>query len=183
MKRTTAAIAAAVVGMMTYNAYSAGKMKETPKGEMKSEMKSEMESKKDAMMMVEWTPETITWKSAAGGPLPAGVEISVLEGDPSKEGYFAMRAKLPAGVKIAPHWHSGHERLTVLQGNFALGMGEKWDDKALKEYKTGSYASMPPNMKHFAMAKEETVIQLATMGPWTLTYVDPMDDPRNQKKN
>jgi hypothetical protein len=37
-------------------------------------------------------------------------------------------------------------------------------------------------MKHFVWAKGETVIQLHGVGPWSLTYVNPDDDPRNAKK-
>jgi hypothetical protein len=37
-------------------------------------------------------------------------------------------------------------------------------------------------MKHFAWTKGETVIQLHGMGPWSIQYVNPDDDPRNQKK-
>jgi hypothetical protein len=33
-------------------------------------------------------------------------------------------------------------------------------------------------MAHFAYTGEETVIQLNSTGPWTLTYIDPEDDPR-----
>jgi hypothetical protein len=41
---------------------------------------------------------------------------------------------------------------------------------------------MPPGMVHYAIADEETVIQLNSTGPWSLTYVNPKDDPR-QKTN
>jgi hypothetical protein len=37
-------------------------------------------------------------------------------------------------------------------------------------------------MKHFAWAKGDTVVQLHGIGPWTITYVNPPDDPRNTKK-
>jgi hypothetical protein len=36
-------------------------------------------------------------------------------------------------------------------------------------------------MAHFAYTDEDTVIQLNSTGPWSLTYVDPKDDPRNKK--
>jgi hypothetical protein len=34
-------------------------------------------------------------------------------------------------------------------------------------------------MAHFAYAEGETVIQLNSIGPWGLEYVNPADDPRN----
>jgi hypothetical protein len=29
---------------------------------------------------------------------------------------------------------------------------------------------------------EETVIQISTTGPWSITYLNPADDPRNKAK-
>jgi hypothetical protein len=37
-------------------------------------------------------------------------------------------------------------------------------------------------MQHYVWAKGETIIQLHGTGPWSLTYVNPKDDPRNAKK-
>lgn len=114
--------------------------------------------------------------------LPAGIKATVLEGDPSKDGFFAMRIKIPAGTVIAPHFHPKDERLTVLEGSFQLGMADKVDDSKLQTFTTGSYVSMPGGMHHFAKAKTDVVLQLATIGPWGITYLNPADDPRNAKK-
>jgi hypothetical protein len=40
---------------------------------------------------------------------------------------------------------------------------------------------LPPQMAHFALADEETVVQINANGPWGTTYVNPKDDPRQQK--
>jgi quercetin dioxygenase-like cupin family protein len=46
-----------------------------------------------------------------------GAKIAVLEGDPGKEGYYAIRVKYPEGLyKIAPHTHPQTEHLTVISG-------------------------------------------------------------------
>jgi hypothetical protein len=39
---------------------------------------------------------------------------------------------------------------------------------------------MPPSMHHFGWFSEETVVQLHGIGPWTVTYVNPVDDPKSQ---
>jgi hypothetical protein len=39
-------------------------------------------------------------------------------------------------------------------------------------------AAMPPGMQHFAFAEGETVIQLTSIGPWEIHYINPEDDPR-----
>jgi quercetin dioxygenase-like cupin family protein len=125
--------------------------------------------------------DQVNWQS--GPPsLPPGAKSAVLEGDPGKPGFFAIRAWLPAGYKVPPHFHPGVERVTVISGTFYLGEGDKIDESAAKAYPAGAYTSMPPGMHHFAYTKEATVIQIATMGPWGITYINPADDPRNAKK-
>ena len=91
-----------------------------------------------------------------------------------------MRLKVPAGYKIMPHTHPAAERVTVLEGTFHLGMGERWDEGALKAYPAGSFVSMPQGHAHFAQFKEPGVIQLNSIGPWGITYIDPSDDPRKK---
>jgi len=49
--------------------------------------------------------------------LPAGAQISVLEGNPSEKGAVTLRLKFPANYNIPAHWHSMTERITVLSGN------------------------------------------------------------------
>jgi hypothetical protein len=65
----------------------------------------------------------IEWKS--GPPsLPPGAQIAVLEGDPSKEGPFVFRVKVPDGYRIPVHTHPKTERVTVIAGTFNIGMGD-----------------------------------------------------------
>jgi anti-sigma factor ChrR (cupin superfamily) len=61
--------------------------------------------------------------------LPKGALIAVLYGDPGKPGPVVMRLKAPAGAKIAPHWHSTTENLTVISGELFLGDGDTMDMK------------------------------------------------------
>jgi hypothetical protein len=41
---------------------------------------------------------------------------------------------------------------------------------------------MEPKMTHFGFMTGETILQLSTIGPWTITYVHPEDDPRTKAK-
>lgn len=129
---------------------------------------------------IEAASNAIRWGEAPQG-LPPGAQGALLEGDPGKPGYFAVRVKAPAGYKIMPHAHPGTERVTVLEGTLYLGMGEKWDEAAMKAYPAGSYLSIPKGHKHYAFCKEPAVIQLNSIGPWGITYLDPGDDPRKPK--
>ena len=123
-------------------------------------------------------PDDIKWGDAP--PIFAkGAKMAVLLGDPGKPGMFIVRLKAPGNYKIAPHWHPTDENVTVISGSFAIGMGDKMDMKA-KVYPAGSFFSMPAKMHHFAFTKKETVVEVSGMGPFTLTYLDPADDPSKQ---
>jgi hypothetical protein len=121
-------------------------------------------------------PAELKWGPAPPA-LPKGGMVVVLSGDPGKPGPFALRLRMPAGYKIAPHWHPTDEQVTVLAGTMALGMGEKFDPAVMKAVRTGGYALLPAEMRHFAMARTAATIEVHGMGPFVLNYVNPADDP------
>lgn len=106
-----------------------------------------------------------------------GATFTLVSGDPSKEGLYVVRLKMPAGYKINPHWHPTDEHVTVISGTFALGMGEKFDKATMTDLPVGGYALLPAQMRHYAMAKTASVVQVHGMGPFALTYVNVADDP------
>jgi Domain of unknown function (DUF4437) len=128
-----------------------------------------------------YVPSEIAWKA---GPesLPPGAKVAVLEGDPAKDGFFTIRLLLPDGYRVAPHWHPNVERLTIISGTVNLGTGDRFDAAATKTLPAGTYSAMPPKMTHFAWMTGETVLQLSSIGPWQVIYVDPADDPRNTRR-
>lgn len=125
-----------------------------------------------------YLPGDTRWQNGPAS-LPPGAKLAVMEGDPTKEGPFVMRLKLPDGYRIAPHMHPKTERLTVISGTFRLGMGAKFDPEMLRSLPTGTFGYWPAGMKHFAQAKGETVVQLHGIGPWQIVYLNPGDDPRS----
>jgi quercetin dioxygenase-like cupin family protein len=108
--------------------------------------------------------------------LPPGAQLGVLHGDPGKPGLFAIRFKMPDGYKIAPHWHTNDEELTILSGTFVLSMGDKLGENA-HTLTAGAYHFLPGKMHHAAQAKGETMLELHGMGPFDLHYLNPADDP------
>ena len=110
------------------------------------------------------TPDKIEWKQ--GPDVLPNTQMAVLEGDPKRQGFFVMRIKLPAGTKIAPHLHEKMERVTVISGTINLAMGTTQDNPVVLP--AGSYFALKPKTVHNAWVKEETVLQIATQGPWTL---------------
>jgi hypothetical protein len=119
----------------------------------------------------------IEWK-AGPASLAKGAMMVVLEGDPTQPGPFTMRLRFPDGFQVLPHWHTQMEHATVLAGVLHLGMGEKFDRAATRPLPAGSFGFWPAGTRHFAWAEGETVLQLHGVGPWTVTYVNPGDDPR-----
>lgn len=122
------------------------------------------------------TPADIQWGDAPPN-LPPGAKLAVLYGDPSKSALFVVRIKMPAGYKIPAHWHPTDENITVLTGSFSMGMGDKLDAAKAKTYGPGSFLVTPALTRHYAMARGETVVEVAAMGPFGITYVNPDDDP------
>jgi hypothetical protein len=126
------------------------------------------------------TPDELKWVDGPSS-LQAGAKMVVLEGDPSKDGPFVIRVKLPDGFRVAPHTHPKDERVTVITGTLYLGMGGTFDEKLGKAMPAGSYGRTAAGMKHFGWVKGETILQLHGVGPWSIDYVNPADDPRLKK--
>ena len=123
------------------------------------------------------TPDAVKWN-----PLLPGIQISALAGDSSTPGPYTVRLKFADGARVAPHWHPEDESVTVIQGTFLAGMGEKYDAASLHEFPTGSFILMPKQMRHFAAARGETIVQLHGNGPFVINYVNPADDPSKSNK-
>jgi mannose-6-phosphate isomerase-like protein (cupin superfamily) len=83
-------------------------------------------------------------------------------------------------LSVAPHTHPVDEVITVISGTFALGMGETADQRKAQPLPAGSFFALPPGMAHYVFIDEETVVQISTVGPWGLTYINPKDDPRQK---
>jgi Domain of unknown function (DUF4437) len=114
--------------------------------------------------------------------LPPGAKMAVLQGDPTKEGLFTIRGKLPAGYQIPAHWHPTDENLTVISGAFGIGMGDKLDSTQGRSMAAGSFVSLPAKCHHFAWTTRPTIIQVHGMGPFEVNYINPADDPRKAAK-
>lgn len=109
--------------------------------------------------------------------LPKGAQAAVLYGDPGKAGPFAIRLKAPAGYRVPRHWHPSDEQVTVIEGELTLSMGEAASAHA-ESFSAGDYVSLPARMQHEATVKTDAVVQINSVGPFGITYVDPADDPR-----
>lgn len=125
--------------------------------------------------------QDIKWVPAPAS-IPPGAQAAVLYGDPTKDGLFVLRLKLPKGYRIPPHSHSGNEIVTVISGTFQLGSGETADRSKIQSLPAGSFFAYSPGMVHYAFTEEETVVQISTNGPWGIKFVNPQDDPRQKSQ-
>ena len=94
----------------------------------------------------------IHWKDGPAS-LPAGAKVAVLEGDPTKEGFFTMRLWLPDGFKIPPHWHPKVEHVTVISGTFNVGMGDKFDQTATRLMPAGTFGLLASRYEAFRLGQ------------------------------
>ena len=127
-------------------------------------------------------PNDVKWGEPPPG-LPRGSKAAVIEGNPTVAGApFTMRAKLPNGYTVPPHFHPADEHVTVLSGTLMMGMGDTLDAKIATALPAGGFAVMPKGAHHFAIAKGETIIQIHGTGPFGITYINPSDDPRTKER-
>lgn len=76
--------------------------------------------------------------------LPKGAQATVIEGPMNEAVPFTVRIKFPANYRLPAHWHPAVERVTVLSGEFHMGMGEKFDAKKVMGLKQGDMMIMQP---------------------------------------
>ena len=122
-------------------------------------------------------PEDIDWEPFEA--FPPSVRLAVVVGQPSKEGPYTIRVKMPHGVKLMPHKHPEDRVYTVISGIFYIGIGDQFDAEKLVAYPPGAVIILPGNTSHFHWAKSgEYISQVTGIGPLGIEYVDSNDDPR-----
>jgi hypothetical protein len=132
---------------------------------------------------------TVKLSEAQWGPappfIPAGAQIAVLSGDPTKPVPYSVRLKFPAHYAIQAHSHPTDENVVVVSGAVTFGVGDKLvKDSANSTIGVGGYMLATAGMNHFAYtgAAEATIV-LYGIGPVDFKYVNPADDPRNVKSS
>jgi|ERR1700728_1757584 hypothetical protein len=136
----------------------------------------------DAGMILVPNAKSVQW-IAAPPSLPISAKISMLAGDPAQPGPFTLRLELPAKTIIAPHTHSKLEGVTILSGEIYHETGEKLDKSKGSLLTTGGFISLPAEMAHSLWTVKTTIIQVTGTGPFDLHYINPADDPRNDKND
>ncbi len=128
------------------------------------------------------TPQQIHWQPAPAS-LPAGAQMAVLDGDPARAGvWYSIGLKMPDGYRLPPHWHPLDASVTVVQGTFGMGVGDTFEPSRGRELTAGSYLRISQGVRHYEWTKGETIIHVHGLGPLETTYVNPADDPRQNRQ-
>ena len=121
---------------------------------------------------------------AQGGAGPgssgvAGIQTSVLAGDPTKAGPYTIRLQAPANTRIAAHSHRDARTAVVVSGTWFFGYGDQADEVKVKALPPGSFYTEPAGDHHFALTRDEpVVVYIFGRGPTDTVYVDPAAAPK-----
>jgi quercetin dioxygenase-like cupin family protein len=114
--------------------------------------------------------DELKWRDPTGA---APTNQKVLFGDPTKPGYYMYLNRFKPGTFSKPHFHPNDRFITVIQGTWYVGTGNKWDKDATIGVKAGGTVTHYGKEVHYDGAKDEEVIVLITgEGPGTSTPVD-----------
>src|SRR4051812_7934517 len=83
-------------------------------------------------------PEALKWMAAAA--YARGAQLAVIKGDPTREGMYVVRLKVPKDFTIAAHTHPNDENVTVLSGSFHIAAGDNYDEVKGETIRAGGYS-------------------------------------------
>jgi len=119
--------------------------------------------------IVGFTPDKVRWSTPPY--YHDGRQRAQLFGDSSAGGAWIDRVKIPAGARVLAHTHPQDEPVTVIEGTWYLGEGERFDSAKLRGYPAGSFIVIPAGIPHFVAAKEGmVVIQLSGIEKFQTDY-------------
>jgi ChrR-like protein with cupin domain len=113
----------------------------------------------------------LQWRPTEGNTL--GVQTAVLEGDPSKPGFYLTINKFPPEVMSRPHTHPDERHCIVIRGTSYTGEGKDWTPEKTVGLKPGDYMRHPSGGLHYDGAlDEEVLIAISGYGPTRADVLD-----------
>ena len=117
------------------------------------------------------TPEQVRWFTPTY--YKDGRQRAQMYGDSSKDNPWVDRVKIPANAHVLAHTHPSDELVTVIEGTWYLGEGEKYDATKLKAYPVGSFVVIPAGQPHFvATKKDRVIVQVNGIGKFATEYIE-----------
>jgi quercetin dioxygenase-like cupin family protein len=115
--------------------------------------------------------DDLVWRPTEGNTL--GVQTAVVEGDPSKPGYYLTINHFPPGVMSRPHYHPDERYIIVLRGTWYTDEGEMFRPKQAVPLKPGDFMRHPKEGPHYDGAiDEDTWVAISGYGPTKATVID-----------
>ena len=117
------------------------------------------------------TAEQVRWTTPAY--YKDGRQRAQLFGDSSQGGVWIDRVRIAAAMRVLAHTHPQDELVTVIEGTWYLGEGERFDSAKLKAYAAGSFIVIPAGTPHFVATKDSAVVvQLSGTEKFRTDYVE-----------
>ncbi len=104
---------------------------------------------------------------------PNGTYQAAVVGDVGKPGPYAAQTRLPAGLRIPPHFHPEDRIVLVVSGTLYVSYGDRFDEAKMTALPPGSVFTEPGRQPHFTWAKDGDVLLYVTgTGPTATTWLD-----------
>jgi hypothetical protein len=115
--------------------------------------------------------DKLQWRPTEGNTL--GVETAVVEGDPSKPGFYLTINHFPAGVMSRPHYHPDERYVLVLRGTWYTDEGNVFQPDKSVPLKQGDFMRHPKEGPHYDGARDvDTWVAISGYGPTKATVID-----------
>jgi pimeloyl-ACP methyl ester carboxylesterase/uncharacterized RmlC-like cupin family protein len=102
----------------------------------------------------------------------AGVQITLLSGNPNVAGPYAFEIRVPAHTRIAAHTHRDDRNAIVVSGEWHFGYGDKASDAATMTLGPGGFYTEPAGVAHFAFTGDAAaVVYITGQGPTDTQYL------------
>jgi pimeloyl-ACP methyl ester carboxylesterase len=111
--------------------------------------------------------EDSAWQEVPRG-MPPGARFSVISGNPSENGPFVMRVRLPPGYMLPPYKRPNEEQMIVLAGAITVGTGGGAGTSTVRTLTSGSYAALAAGEIHFAHTQHGAIVQIFGTGPFEI---------------
>lgn len=121
-------------------------------------------------------PDGLTWREIPGG---LGAQAATLFGDPGRPGLYVVRVRFPPHTMDTPHSHTADRYVTVLEGDWRIGVGPDFDPASAGVLSPGSVMFHPAGGVHWdgSASDAAVVVQVVGLGPVQTLPHDP-DAPR-----
>ena len=116
--------------------------------------------------------------AGAGTSGVSGIQTTVLSGDPSAAGPYAIEIRVPPHTQIAAHSHRDERFAMVVSGEWHFGYGDAAQEDRATTLGSGAFYTEPADAAHFAATGDApAIVYITGFGPTDTKYVSVSDRP------